>query len=153
MHKSLFHIMLGFMFVFVLLACETSSTETSESEENPLGTLPKAAGAVFNGEEKHDISLTDADIMMAAFQQQNQDKPYGWYFGRNAIEKLLAQQGAVGLRIYGGLNAEGQFSPVVFGVTADGNDLDGRGLSKAMNNHIVILEVALPCPPSCGTPP
>ena len=72
------------------------------------------------------------------------------YFGKEAIERLLNQEGAVGLRIYGGINPDGEFTPVLMGVPADGNDINGIGLEKALGDSVIILEMAVPCPPYCG---
>jgi len=110
----------------------------------------KEAQVVFTGKEDHLISLGDATQMTDAYRLENPDGPWGWYFGGEAIQSVLAQNAAVGLRIYGGLNQEGQFSPVIFGVIANGDHITGSGLSKALTDSgVVILEMAVPCPPYC----
>lgn len=136
-----------------LIGCERAATESTESPElnTPQTGLMKETDAMFTGEEDHSITLAAAEQMMAAFQADNPYDTYGWYFGRKAIEVLLAQEGCVGIRIYGGLNADDKFSPVLFGVIAKGDDLGGGGLSKALSDSTGAgpMEIALPCPPFC----
>lgn len=104
----------------------------------------------FTGMEDHSISLEYAREMITAFREENPNVEYGWYFGREAIEKILAQTGAVGLRIYGGLKEDGTFRPVLFGVSANGNDIDGIKLNNTLEDSVIILEFPMPCPTFCG---
>jgi len=140
--------------ILAITSCEKigigeSGSMASESNDPALG-LAKEMQVVFTGKEDHLISLSNATQMTDVYRLKNPDGPWGWYFGGEAIQSVLAQNGAVGLRIYGGLNQEGQFSPVVFGVTADGKDITGSGLHKALlDSGVVILEMAPPCPPEC----
>jgi len=141
--------------ILVLTGCEKmgiGEPRGSEAQESnaPASEFAKEAQVVFTGKENHLISLSDATQMMDAYRLKNPDGPWGWYFGGEAIQSVLAQNAAVGLRIYGGLNQEGQFSPVIFGVIANGKDITGSGLSKALGDSgIIILEIASPCPPDC----
>ena len=80
---------------------------------------------------------------------------WGWYFGGEAIKTLLNQKGVNGFRVYGGINAEDRFSPVLVGVYADGEDIFSlgsslrKGLSTAALDSVVILDLPTPCPPYC----
>lgn len=153
--KSTLNLMVAFMFgILVMISCEMMSPEAPETELDVPRTLSKeTVNMTFTGQEDHRITSDKAGRMMAAFQEDNTDGPYAWYFGADAIQTLLAQNGAVGLRIYGSVNEDGMFSPVLFGVAADGSDIGGgSGLSKAMLDSVVIMEEALPCPPFCGFP-
>ncbi len=137
----------------VSISCEKTATEGAGSPEpaTPRLGLMKGTDVMFTGEEDHSITLAAAEQMMAAFQADNPYDTYGWSFSRKAIELLLAQEGCVGIRIYGGLNQDGQFSPVLFGVTAKGGDIGGGGLSKALSDSTVVgsMELSAPCPPYC----
>ena len=53
---------------------------------------------------------------------------------------FLAQEGCVGIRIYGGVNETGHISPVIVGVLSSGANLAKGELA----------ERAPPCPPECG---
>ena len=139
----------------VIFSCGKTGLDSSKGSEpeTPPVQLPKGTAIMFTGEEDHYISLQAAEEMMTAFQAADAFETYAWYFGRVAIEQLLAQSGAVGLRIYGGFTSNGQFSPVIFGVTTQGNDIVGGGLSKSLSDSIIVAELAVPCPPMCGEPP
>lgn len=141
------------VIAIALVSCERAATESTDNPElaTPQPVLMKETDVMFTGEEDHSITLTAAEQMMAAFQKDNPYDTYGWFFGRKAIEALLAQDGCVGIRIYGGLNQDGQFSPVLFGVTAKGNDIGGGGLSKAQSDFTGVgpKEMSSPCPPYC----
>ena len=149
-----------FLFIVIMivsiLSCDwINPNEPNEPENNTTEmALSKELGAMFTGNEDHNIALLEAQEMISAFQASNPFKTYAWYFGREAIESVLAQNGCVGVRIYGALNKEGKFSPVLFGVTTDGNDIKGGGgLQKALGDSLIILELVLPCPPYCGSSP
>lgn len=139
-----------------ILSCGQTVTEGSDTPDSdtPKLGLMKEMGVMFTGEEDHSITLAAAEQMMTVFQKDNPYKTYAWYFSRKAIEQLLAQEGCVGIRIYGGLKQDGQFSPVLFGVAPEGKDLVGGGLSKAIFDSTGVgpMEVAIPCPPYCPEP-
>lgn len=139
-----------------LSSCEQAVTEGTNSPElgTPQIALQKQTEVMFTGVEDHTISLDIANQMTSMFQKNNPYDAYAWYFSREAIEKLLAQEGCVGIRIYGGLKSDSEFSPVIYGVNAPGADFIGSGLSKALLDSLVgPMEIAMPCPPFCGTPP
>jgi len=62
-------------------------------------------------------------------------------FGREIIEKVLAQQGCVGVRIYYATDDNGAKQLVIYGV-----DNNGDGIEN------VIADQGIPCPPYCGRP-
>lgn len=61
--------------------------------------------------------------MVKNFVDQNNEQLSAHFIGRDMIESILAQPGAVGITILQGLDKAGQPSPVVVGVNADGNYL------------------------------
>lgn len=142
------------IFAIAIISCERATTESADNPEltAPQPVLMKETDVMFTGGEDHSITQATAKQMMAAFQKDNPYDTYGWYFGRKAIENLFANEECVGIRIYGGLKADGQFSPVVFGVNAKGNDLIGGGFFKALYDSLGMgaLDIAFPCPPYCG---
>ncbi|MFB0516695.1 MAG: hypothetical protein ACETWG_08825 [Candidatus Neomarinimicrobiota bacterium] len=138
-----------------IIGCGKEPTDGSTDARNPELNAPqtvltKETDVIFTGEEDHSITLQAAQVMMTAFQDDNPYNVYAWYFSKAAVQKLLAQEGCVGIRIYGGLNQDNQFSPVVFGVTAPGDDIGGR-LSKALLDSTGVgpMEQSIPCPPYC----
>jgi hypothetical protein len=64
----------------------------------------------------------------------------GGFFARNAFDKILAQQGCVGIRYYYAQKDDGLPVLVLVGVDAKGQDMQ-TGL---------IMEGIWPCPPFCG---
>ncbi len=93
------------------------------------------------GKEDHSISLADAAKFTARFRAKaEKGTVIGGYFGRDAIEKILAQEGCIGIRYYFAETDDGKPTLVLVGVDADGNDM-AKG---------VLAEVSWPCPPFCG---
>jgi hypothetical protein len=94
----------------------------------------------FTGNENHMITLDAA----TRYIQNYSSKPAvpsikGGYFGRNIFERILAQEGCVGIRYYYAKTDSGASTLVLVGVDTTGNDLVGG----------VIGETTIPCPPYC----
>ena len=97
---------------------------------------------MFTGKEDHRISLSDAAAMTKTYRQSVPDgSRKGGFFGRDALEAILAQEGCVGIRYYHGINSKGE--PVVILVGADENEDD---LYEGE-----LCEFAEPCPTRCST--
>jgi hypothetical protein len=92
----------------------------------------------FTGEENHAINIDDAARLTANFREHTFVK--GGFFGRKAIEDILAQQGCVGIRIYYGQHDDGKPALVLVGADANENDIEGG----------LFAEDFKPCPPYCG---
>ncbi len=95
----------------------------------------------FTGNENHSISLYDAAGLTKNFRD-SQSGIYikGEFFGKDAINSVIQQEGCVGIRIYNGLDDNSVQKLVIIGVTSDENDMtDGN-----------ILEYGIPCPTICG---
>ncbi len=94
----------------------------------------------FTGSENHSINLEDAAKMTENYRNALVGgTTLGGYFGRDAIQGILAQNNCVGIRIYYALDENGVEQFVVVGVKEDGDDLyDGE-----------IAQHALLCPPYC----
>ena len=98
----------------------------------------------FTGEEKHEISREDATKLINNSRKKLTAQEYdkakrGGFFGRKAIEKLLAQKGCVGIRYYFAEHDDDTPDVVLVGVGKDQKDL-----SKS-----TYLEASMPCPPYC----
>lgn len=97
---------------------------------------------MFTGEENHDISLNDAAALTGRYRSlMGENDIKGGFFGRDAIEEVLAQTGCVGIRYYYGLSTNGKQVLVLVGANADGDDL----------TEGVVLEFSVPCPAYCAT--
>ncbi|MDZ7372452.1 MAG: hypothetical protein ONB23_00655 [candidate division KSB1 bacterium] len=96
----------------------------------------------FTGKEDHSISLQEASKLTANYRRRAGEKAVlGGYFGREAIERILAQERCVGIRYYFAETDKGQPTVVLVGVDEKGEDLVEGFLA----------EVSWPCPPYCGS--
>ena len=104
-------------------------------------TFAQQSPMKISGAEKHDITLTDAKMMTQKFQStMSTDSLRAGLFGRGIIDKILAQPGVKGLRIYNAKKNDGSFTFVIAGVDSTGTDLKGGMLGEDI----------YPCPPYCG---
>jgi hypothetical protein len=97
----------------------------------------------YTGNEEHAISLADAAELTARYRAQFSAGTFyikGEYFGKNALNSLLNQQGCVGARMYYGLKADQTQCLVIVGVDANGNDMTAGE----------IMEFGQPCPNNCS---
>jgi hypothetical protein len=97
---------------------------------------------MFTGKEAGAVTLEEARELVRRWHEKGsalQGDPSCEFFGRDILDKILAQEGCVGFRIYHGRNSGGQHVLVLVGTDASGADLvDG-----------VIAEQGKPCPPYC----
>ena len=96
----------------------------------------------FTGNENHDIPLETASEWTKNYRSAN---PSGvtiaHFFGKDAIEAILAQSTCVGIRIYYALDENGAKQLIIVGANASGNDLY-EGL---------LAERSITCPTMCST--
>jgi hypothetical protein len=97
----------------------------------------------YSGQENHVISIEQAAKYVQNFKNAPRTPGVkGEHFGRNIFEKILAQSGCVGIRIYYGQDDNGTSNMVMVGVDNRGNDITGG----------VYGELGIPCPPFCPEP-
>ena len=140
--------------VLVLTHCEQGITLGSETDDLSvsMGAPKEQVYIRFTGDEEHGISLDEAEQKIEAFQNNNPFESHAWYFSAQSIKMILAQNACVGIRIYGGFASDGHFSPVIYGVTADGDDIGRYTLKKGFADSTLVLpmDMPYPCPPFCG---
>jgi hypothetical protein len=95
----------------------------------------------FTGHEDHDIPLSTASAWTKNYRIANPGQTLGNFFGKDAIEAILAQDTCVGIRIYYALDDTGAKQLIIVGADSNENDLY-NGL---------LAERALLCPPNCST--
>jgi hypothetical protein len=130
MSRSAWFFVIGFiLLVFsVSFVSSTRSVQTSQLQ--------------LTGAEDHSISLADAVKLTKNFRSTAPaGSIYGEYFGKNAIEAIISQAGAVGMSIYYGRKDDGSSVLVLVGVDENDGDLTGGPLA----------ETGFPCPPFCDT--
>lgn len=110
-----------------------------------LGLNPNQISmAKFKGTEGEAISLEEAVSLTSKYKKSIEKKPgkvRSHFFGREILEKMLAQENAVGIRMYHGLNNEGGSELVLVSVDAEGNDQEEG----------IIADRSSICPPDCGS--
>ncbi len=95
----------------------------------------------FDGTEGGLISLAEGSAMTAAYRAANPGARIAHFFGMDILNELLAQEGCMGIRMYYGLNEDGDNELVIVGADANENDM----LEK-------IADLSSPCPNLCGNP-
>ena len=99
--------------------------------------------AQYTGSGNHVITIDQAAKFVQNFKQ-NPTAPTikGGYFDRNIFDKILAQQGVVGIRYYYAAKDDSTPTLVLVGVDSTGNDME-QG---------IIGEWTAQCPPICPQP-
>lgn len=109
------------------------SSESSDSGDDK--------SVLFTGKENHLITLEDASELVTNYRATaSEDAGLGGFVGKETIQRLINQEGAVGIRIYYGKDAEGGNHLVLIGTDERGNDL----------LHGEIAQYLMFCPPWCN---
>ncbi|MDO6429692.1 hypothetical protein Q4E93_03810 [Flavitalea sp. BT771] len=99
------------------------------------------------GEE---ITPQQAADFVNAYAESNPTDVKSYLIGRDIIDQLLAQPGAVGLRFYSALNENRQKTLVYIAVDAEGNDIKKKTVVDPSGNLSVqdalVADRALPGP-------
>jgi len=93
----------------------------------------------FNGTEGGLISLETGADMTARYRTQNPNEIKGHFFGKDVLKEILDQEGCMGIRMYYGLDADGNKALVIVGADANENDMTDK-----------VGDISLPCPSRCG---
>jgi hypothetical protein len=95
---------------------------------------------VLTAGQQHSIDLPAAAGMTKRYRSS---VPAGSFlaeaFGKNALDSLLRQPGAIGMRIYLARHADSSLGFVLVAVDTSGSDMTSGAL----------LETGFPCPPDC----
>ena len=92
----------------------------------------------FDGTEGGKISPEEAAALTAAHRRAFPRERKGHFFGKEILNQLLAQEGCVGIRMYHGLDREGQREMVLVGANAVGDDMLD-----------LVADMSAPCPKTC----
>ena len=120
---------------------------------------------------KHSISTEQVNNLKSKYDKnknnilkdpfnQNDTLPTSETFERAAFDKILAQDGCVGVRIYYGMDDDLQVKLILIGVDKNGQDIQttGGNLLKKQDGDIsddpiIAFSEGLRCPPNCAPPP
>jgi hypothetical protein len=94
----------------------------------------------FAGYKNQSISFQEVKELIKTYERiAASDAVIAQYFGKDIVDKILAQPGCVGVRMYYGKHTNGKPDVIIVGVDIKGNDM----LSG------VLALPTLPCPPIC----
>ncbi len=95
----------------------------------------------FTGSEDHTIALAEASKLTKNYREKaGAEVIKGGFFGKEAMLRILDQDGCVGIRFYYGEEDDGTPVIILVGANSAGNDIiDGE-----------IAERSVPCPPHCA---
>lgn len=93
----------------------------------------------FNGTEGGPINTEDAGALTSNYRTANPGDVKGAFYGKDIIEAILAQEGCMGIRIYYGLDKNGNKELVLVGAEAGENDL-----------LELVADHGIKCPAHCG---
>jgi hypothetical protein len=98
----------------------------------------------FTGKEAEEFPLDTAAEWTANYRNANPGAVKAHFIGRDLINKMLEQDGCMGLRIYYALDEKGNKQLIIVGADKDENDLYNG----------IIAERTIKCPPYCpkGSP-
>lgn len=93
----------------------------------------------FNGKEGGEITLQIASDMTGRYRLQNQGEPIAHFFGKDILQKILDQEGCMGIRIYYGIDEDGTKQLVLVGADSDQNDQTN-----------LVADISFICPNACS---
>ena len=110
-----------------------------------METIPNKP--VFTGKEGGEIDHETAISWTKNFRDKHPGETISHFFGREILEKLLAQKDCVGLRFFHAHDHQGKKHLVIVGTGGDGNDLTSKSAGHMMADQ------SYPCPggPGCQT--
>ncbi len=122
----------------------------------------------FTGDEAGSFDLATAAQWTAHERRIHPDEEtYSYFFGRCIIERILAQPGCMGLRVYYATNpSDEKRHLLIVGADAKKNDqlprrhasprsakvedADPAKTPRSAKTEAIIAEMAIPCPNQCG---
>ncbi|MDO3643809.1 hypothetical protein [Mucilaginibacter sp. L3T2-6] len=120
--------------------------------------------SVLTGKEGGELDLEQAKTWIKNHQDRHPHEPHSHYFGKEILQKILNQEGCVGLRFHhghsGALGEEGGSRHLVItGVTANGSDMMNVKPAKLNKTEMASVtafdtvgDQSVPCPGSLGCP-
>lgn len=94
----------------------------------------------FTGDEAEEFPLDTAAEWTANYRKANPGAVKAHFFGKEIIQRILDQDGCVGIRCYYALDENGVQQMIMVGADKDENDLYNG----------IIAEKAIFCPPYCS---
>lgn len=92
----------------------------------------------FDGTEGGEITLSAGADMTAEYRRLNPGDRKAHFFGKDILNDLLDQTGAEGIRMYYGIDGDGNKELVLVAANADERDMLD-----------LVVDISVPCPNSC----
>ena len=117
---------------------------SSTTLDRPRGEMvePMPQAIMLSASMSEQITTAEARQLIQRWEDSRSARPgdpRAEFFGREMLERILAQSSCVGIRIYHGRTEQGKHVVVLVGSDARGNNLTD-----------IVAEEGLPCPPACG---
>ncbi|NIU00145.1 MAG: hypothetical protein GWN01_04155 [Nitrosopumilaceae archaeon] len=126
------------ILLFVVLFVSAGLWAWNDSNDSQAGETQEV---MFTGKEDHSISLEEAAGLTENYRENVESgTKIAGFFGREAIEEILDQEGCVGIRYYYADMDDGYPVMILVGVDALGNDMI----------HGKLAERSIACPPWCS---
>lgn len=94
----------------------------------------------FNGTEGGQITLEDGADMTSRYRDQNPGETKGHFFGKDILHEILKQDGCMGIRMYYGVDKDGNKELVIVGADEAEDDM-----------LELVADLSRPCPNRCGS--
>lgn len=113
--------------------------------------------ATFNGSESGPIPLPTAKQWTANYRKTiKEGDTLAHYFGGEIVQRLLNEDGAVGIRVYYAIDDQGKKQLLLVGVDENGDNLlpaEGVAAKAGEDEDPIIVDFSLPCPNYCPKNP
>ncbi|PWL27337.1 MAG: hypothetical protein DCO96_11370 [Fluviicola sp. XM-24bin1] len=93
----------------------------------------------FDGTEGGSIPLTAGAALTEEYRKLNPGATKGHFFGKDILQEILNQTGCIGIRMYYGIDEEGNKELVLVGADANEDDMTA-----------LVADLSMPCPGVCG---
>ena len=111
----------------------------------------------YSAKTGEDIGYEKGAKLVKNHYDQNPDDAIAHFMGREMIEKILAQPGVAGIRMFNGTNDMGLTQPILVGVDANGSNIISYSTiadnGEIIKNKGIVAGGVRTCPPYCTTSP
>jgi hypothetical protein len=112
------------------------ANSSSASQTSGKNSADRIANYTLDGTEGDPISLDVATRWIANYTNQNGGKVTGQFFGARALQKMLSQNGSMGIRFYYSLDGSNNSVVVATAANGTGQDFSSSFKTKARNSSI-----------------
>jgi len=103
-------------------------------------------GIHITGREGEEFDLQLAASWTKNHREKHPEQPVSHFFGKEILQKILAQEGCQGIRFYHAHDENGKKHLIIVGATSDGKDQINT------LQTLIVGQQGLPCPGSPGCP-